>query len=86
MAIKIEYICDSCGCQVTPENGVLGDQEFTIEMGENGKKVCIQISLCNFDIKDTEAALCSRCIKNMINNWILTGKNYLVNDDIPKQE
>lgn len=31
MAIQVTYICDSCGRTVTPENGVIGDHEFTIE-------------------------------------------------------
>jgi len=86
MAIKIEYLCDSCGCQVTPETGVLGDQEFTIEMDNKGKKVCIQISLNNFDVKDEEAALCSRCLQKLVKNWILTGKNYIDVETISKQD
>lgn len=72
MAIK--YVCDSCDCQLTPENGVIGNKEFTIERGK-GDKICFSVVLGSFEDR-TDEALCANCLVLSFENFRDTEKNF----------
>jgi len=77
MAVEKKYICDSCGSHVTPENGVIGDKEFTVEKSSvyKGDKVSVMVSL--EDSQGDDPVVCATCLKTLFEEWLTTGKNYI---------
>ena len=75
MAIEIKYLCDSCGCHVTPENGVTGTKEFTLERGP-GIKTCILVQLEDSD-DNVSPVVCFKCLSALFEECSKTGSNYI---------
>jgi len=76
MAIK--YLCDSCNQEINNENGIINNQEITIEMNE--KKISILISVSNDNLSYGEiesSAICHKCFSEAVVNLATTGRLYL---------
>jgi len=64
----IRNYCDSCGVEVTEENGVIGSKELTIEFPDRKISIAVEVETWERS-RDERGAICVACVTKRFAEW-----------------